>query len=377
MRKKIINIILGIFSLTGIIPLLNPPTASAQASVSFQVFYDQLSPFGTWVSYPGYGYVWVPGAGSGFRPYGTRGHWVYTDEGWTWVSDYSWGWATFHYGNWFYDNSYGWMWLPGYQWAPAWVTWGEYGGNYCWAPIGPNINIGIAFGTYRPPYNYWNFCPYGHITSVNLSHYYVTNIRNASVINHIAVINNVHRGSGSAFLRGPAPANVERYTHTPVRPLAIRSATGPGAANVGHGQLAIYRPAVQANHASARPSALRDIHAIRPVNRAPARPAQPAASVAHTTAVTHASVQNGTVAHTSRTPTNNYRSQTRPVNHTTMQQHPPVQQHYVQQHPIQPHPVQPHSMQAVRQSPPAAHPGMPVVRNQPPPPHEAPPHEHH
>src|ERR1044071_4342023 len=98
-----------------------------QATVSFQVFYDQLSPYGTWVNYQNYGYVWIPtDVPTGFRPYSTAGHWVYTDDGWTWVSDYTWGWAPFHYGNWFFDQTYGWMWVPDYEWAPAWVTWGEY-----------------------------------------------------------------------------------------------------------------------------------------------------------------------------------------------------------------------------------------------------------
>ncbi|MGC1389534.1 MAG: DUF6600 domain-containing protein [Bacteroidales bacterium] len=75
--------------------------ASAQQSnVSFQVFYDQLSPYGDWVNYPNWGYVWIPDAGPDFVPYSTNGHWILTDFGWTWMSDYSWGWAPFHYGGW-------------------------------------------------------------------------------------------------------------------------------------------------------------------------------------------------------------------------------------------------------------------------------------
>lgn len=267
MRSKIILIACGISLLTGIIPSPVQQTASAQVSVSFQAFYDQLSPFGTWVDYPGNGYVWVPNAGSGFRPYGSRGHWVYTEEGWAWVSNYSWGWAPFHYGNWFYDNSYGWMWTPGYRWAPAWVTWGEYGGNYCWAPIGPRVDIGVSFGSYRPPYNYWNFCPRNRINSVNVSNYYVTNIRNTTTINNITVINNVNRGGNAAYLRGPAPASVEKYTHSQVRPVTIQSSSRPGAASLQRGQLALYRPAVQSNNAAARPARIQNLNTIRPVNR--------------------------------------------------------------------------------------------------------------
>src|SRR5580693_6871383 len=135
MKKKIFVTVIHLALLSLLLTGFST-VAKAQVGVSFQVFYDQLSPYGSWISYPEYGYVWVPtGVPSGFRPYSTGGHWVYTPDGWTWVSDYSWGWAPFHYGNWFYDQNYGWMWLPDYDWAPAWVTWGEYGDNYCWAPI--------------------------------------------------------------------------------------------------------------------------------------------------------------------------------------------------------------------------------------------------
>jgi len=261
---------LGLALSTGLFPGIGQTTVNAQVNVSFQVFYDELSPYGNWVNYPDYGYVWVPSGGSNFRPYGTNGHWVYSDEGWTWVSRYEWGWAPFHYGNWFYDDSYGWMWAPGYQWAPAWVTWGEYRGNYCWAPVGPRVDIGVSFGSYRPPSNYWTFCPRERITSVNVSNYYVRNIHTTTVVNNITVINNVNRGGGGhAYLRGPEPTNVARYTHTAIRPVAIQASARPGAAHVQNGRLAIYRPAVQnSNNASARPSRVQDIHALRPVRGA-------------------------------------------------------------------------------------------------------------
>jgi len=74
--------------------------------VSYQTFYDELSPHGRWIDYPGVGYVWVPDAGPDFRPYSSNGHWVYSDNyEWMWVSDYDWGWAPFHYGRWGQDPS--------------------------------------------------------------------------------------------------------------------------------------------------------------------------------------------------------------------------------------------------------------------------------
>ncbi|MBN9380122.1 MAG: hypothetical protein J0H74_05125 [Chitinophagaceae bacterium] len=394
MKKHII--IAGIAILTTTLPSL-APHAHAQVNVSFQVFYDQLSPFGNWVSYPDYGYVWVPGAGAGFRPYGTRGHWVYTEVGWTWVSDYSWGWATFHYGNWFYDDVYGWIWVPGYEWAPAWVTWGEYGGNYCWAPIGPRVDIGVAFSTYRPPASYWVFCPRGRITNVNVSNYYVRNIHNTTVINNITVINNAGRGNGYAYFRGPRAANVERFTHTTVRPVAIRSAERPGTTAVRNGQLAIYRPSIQRSNASVRPTQVRDLHALRPVNNRPV------------TAAVRPGNMPGPQARPSGRPTQRtvqHPSQLNPVQHPAVQprqpvQHPvrqpvnrpfqqpmsrPVQQpaqHPVQQArptPFQPHPVERSPMQqrpnpGVRPMQPSP---RPMQRPVTPPPHQDQPHpEHH
>ena len=120
--------------------------SAQQPDVSFQVFYDQLSPYGQWIDYPNYGYVWIPDAGSDFAPYSTRGHWIITDYGFTWVSDYDWGWAPFHYGRWDYDNYYGWFWIPDNEWGPAWVSWRRADGYYGWEPMGPGISINISFG---------------------------------------------------------------------------------------------------------------------------------------------------------------------------------------------------------------------------------------
>ena len=375
-RLKRHIIMAGIVLITAVLPPL-AQKAHAQVSVSFQVFYDQLSPFGTWVSYPDYGYVWIPAAGAGFRPYGTRGHWVYTEDGWTWLSDYSWGWAPFHYGNWFYDDAYGWIWVPGYEWAPAWVTWGEYGGNYCWAPVGPRVDIGVAFSTYRPPARYWTFCPREHITSVNVSNYYVRNVHTTTVVNNITVINNVNRGNGHAYLRGPQPANVERFTHSTVRPMAVRSAERPGAASLHNGQVAIYRPTVQHNN-DARPTQVRDLHALRPVHQQQPQPAQHQAQPRTAPQQTHPAPQQAQ-------PTPQQRHAAPQQQHPTPQQHPAQPGSVPQQHPAQPrampqqHPVQPravpqqHPQQRPQQPRPMPRPVAPPHQN--PPPHD--PHDHH
>src|SRR5204863_8604644 len=103
-------LLVGLFS-----TLRNEASAQASLSVTYQTFYDDLSPYGEWIDNPEYGYVWSPDMGPDFRPYSSGGHWVWSDEyDWMWVSDYDWGWATFHYGRWFYDPYYGWLWLPGF-----------------------------------------------------------------------------------------------------------------------------------------------------------------------------------------------------------------------------------------------------------------------
>src|SRR5579883_3492159 len=65
---------------------------------STDVFYDRLSPYGTWMDEPTLGNVFIP-AQDGYVPYRT-GHWAYTDAGFVWVSTEPFAWATSHYGRW-------------------------------------------------------------------------------------------------------------------------------------------------------------------------------------------------------------------------------------------------------------------------------------
>ena len=86
----------GIF-LFGILLFNVQQRAHAQeVTVSYQSFYDELSPYGQWVSDPEYGNVWVPNEEPGYRPYASRGHWAMTENGNMWVSDVPWGWACYH-----------------------------------------------------------------------------------------------------------------------------------------------------------------------------------------------------------------------------------------------------------------------------------------
>ncbi|MEO6613014.1 MAG: DUF6600 domain-containing protein [Chitinophagaceae bacterium] len=216
--------------------------------VSYQTFYDQLSPYGQWVDYPNLGYVWVPDAGSDFRPYSTNGHWVWTDNyEWMWVSDYDWGWAPFHYGRWDNDPSYGWYWVPGYEWSPAWVAWRDGGDYYGWAPIRPGISISINFniGGYSPPYDFWCFAPRRYITSPRIYDYYLDRRQNVTIINQTNIIvNNFRYGSNYGFRSGPSRYEAERYVGR-INPVRFRASNMPGRTQFRNNEVSIYRPQVR------------------------------------------------------------------------------------------------------------------------------------
>ena len=216
--------------------------------VTYQDFYDDLSPYGRWVEYPGQGYVWVPDAEPDFQPYSTRGHWVWTDDyEWMWVSEYDWGWAPFHYGRWDYDNYYGWYWVPGYEWSPAWVAWRDGGDYYGWAPIRPGISISINFniGGYSPPYNFWCFAPRRYITSPRIYDYYLDRRQNVTIINQTTIIvNNFRYGGSYGFRSGPRRYDAEIYCGR-INPVRFRQMNTPGRTLYRNNEVGMYRPTVR------------------------------------------------------------------------------------------------------------------------------------
>jgi len=258
-----------------------PAPAPPPAEVSYQAFYDQLSPYGHWIDYPGYGYVWMPNVGPDFKPYSTNGYWVYTDMGWTWASNYNWGWAPFHYGRWFYEGGYGWMWIPGHEWAPAWVSWRTNTDYYGWAPLGPSVNVNVSMGAYNPPSNYWSFVPHQYIASPHINNYYVNEARNVTIINNTTVINNVTynnvnnttiNNNRNIYRSGPDPREVERASGSQLRPVEIRESNRPGE-QLNNNQYSLYRPQVNAAPQQAAgnqqqrvaPSRVESLRDIRPM----------------------------------------------------------------------------------------------------------------
>lgn len=205
-------------------------TPPDQAPASTQTFYDELSPYGQWVTMDGYGYVWIPSAGVGFTPYSTNGHWVYTTYGWTWVSDYSWGWAPFHYGRWQYNPEYGWFWIPDVVWGPAWVCWRHCDGYYGWAPLGWGMNITIGYyGDYGIPASWWVFCGDRYITDRHISRYYLPRAHCEYLYAHSTVVPVTHYDEVHhvAYAAGPGRAEVAAITHSNIRQIEVRPTTRP------------------------------------------------------------------------------------------------------------------------------------------------------
>jgi len=240
-------LVIGIFAITPI------KQASAQNfGVSFQVFYDELAPYGQWVQDYDYGYIWVPNVGPDFQPYGSNGYWTQTNYGNTWVSNYAWGWAPFHYGRWNYSNYYGWSWIPGYEWAPAWVNWRSGGGYYGWAPLGPSQGIHVSVNI---PDFYWVFMPSRYITNRNIDRYYVRHERRNQVYNNTTIINNTQIINNNYYVSGPTRSEMERATGRKVNVREVRGSDRPGTTRVSSRELSIYRPDIQQNtSSSARPS---------------------------------------------------------------------------------------------------------------------------
>ena len=214
--------------------------------ITYQQFYNDLSPYGNWTNYGNYGNVWIPNQ-QNFRPYYTNGQWVYTDYGWTWASNYNWGWAPFHYGRWIQDRSYGWMWIPGTEWAPAWVSWRSGGDYYGWAPLGPGMNA----GNYNGSYDDWTFVPRRYINSSQIDNYYINQSSNLRIINNTTIINNTnisnkHRRANTPYYNpGPSVREVERSTGSQIRRYNVVSSNKPEAPQINNNSIRVFRPTIK------------------------------------------------------------------------------------------------------------------------------------
>ncbi|WP_400262511.1 DUF6600 domain-containing protein [Sphingobacterium sp. SG20118] len=257
--KRIKHIKLIALTILSVLFFTNPNATFAQrgyndyqSDVSFQMFYDELAPYGDWVNDREHGYMWIPDVGPNFQPYSTNGYWTMTEYGNTWVSNYSWGWAPFHYGRWEYNNNYGWAWTPDYEWGPAWVNWRQGSGYYGWAPLGINISINL-------PMNLWVFVGSSNIYSNRLDRYYVHPRNYNNFYNKTTIINNTIIVNNRNYYGGPRRSDIERSTGKRVSVRNINNSGRAGTSRVTKNSIDMYRPNIDRNsRTDARPGRIAD-----------------------------------------------------------------------------------------------------------------------
>jgi len=212
-------------------------------------FYDYLSPFGMWVYYPPYGYVWIPrDTWYGWRPY-TYGRWVWTDYGWTWVSHFKWGWAPFHYGRWGWDRELGWFWMPDTVWGPGWVTWRRGDFYIGWAPLPPEarfvIGVGIRDLPFSIPPSHWIFVEGNYFLEPSLHRHIFPFERNITIINYTVIHTNIYVQNNRVINGGIDIDHIRRVTKQSVSKFELKDAKREGESRVEYGNLEIYRPTIK------------------------------------------------------------------------------------------------------------------------------------
>ena len=242
------------------------PKAQADTEVSLDLFYDNLSPHGSWIEVADYGYAFQPSvavSNSDWRPY-SDGYWAYTDLGWTWVSYEDFGWATYHYGRWANLDSFGWVWVPGYEWGPAWVSW-RTGGDYVgWAPLPPQRGEVVYEGTaitnqvdiqFGIGPLYYNFVDIRYIGEPVLRGRILPPARNVTIINNTVNVTNITYNNSVVHNYGPDYNRLNQYSTRPVQRLTIQRETAVGASltqgrkgnfnRVSGNQLTVVAPRIQ------------------------------------------------------------------------------------------------------------------------------------
>jgi hypothetical protein len=221
-------------------------------------FYDRLSPYGNWIDYNPYGYVWIPRhMRYGWRPY-SDGRWVWTDYGWTWIADQEWGDIPFHYGRWGWDNQIGWFWVPGTVWGPAWVTWRSNDQYMGWAPLPPGVEFGVGmdFNTraFDIPLHFWVFIQGRHFQDRYINPYVLPYERNQTIVNYTNITNNIYMRNDRIVNEGIGLDNVRHFTGRDVARYAVRDTRQPGRARIVGQEVQISRPAIRRKE-GARPKA--------------------------------------------------------------------------------------------------------------------------
>lgn len=243
--------------------------AQPAEAVTFQVFYDQLSPFGTWLKDPVNGYVWVPKVEKGFRPYYTNGSWKMTEYGSMWVSSYTWGWAPFHYGRWVFDSLYGWVWIPGLEWGPAWVVWRTNAEYYGWTPLTPGFNTNTSFSPdYYVPADWWVFVPSRYLLNSAFQKYVKSGAQNNIAMMKTAhVIKNTYTANNANYISGPRAQEYARASGQHVDIYMIKNAAKPGKTIVSQNEITLYKPAVKKWEGGKEPIPAKSVHAEHTIGK--------------------------------------------------------------------------------------------------------------
>jgi hypothetical protein len=206
------------------------PRPARALEVSFDFFYDSLSPHGEWLEVADYGYCWRPSnVEADWSPY-SDGYWSYTDAGWTWVSYENFGGIVYHYGRWVNVDDEGWCWVPDYEWGPAWVSWRRSDEHVGWAPLPPQaeyrrergISVWVDTEYDIGPSNY-SFCRVRDFGAPVLRSVLVRRSENVVIINKTVNITNITYNEDRAviFNGGPDYVEVNRYVERPIPALKL------------------------------------------------------------------------------------------------------------------------------------------------------------
>ncbi len=213
-----------------------PRPAEARSEISFDFFYDALSPHGEWIDVGDYGTCWRPrGVDADWRPY-SDGYWSYTDGGWTWVSYEEFGGIVYHYGRWVEVDDEGWCWVPDYEWAPAWVSWRSNDDYVGWAPLPPEARwerkVGFSVWVdshYDIGPSRFNFCRVRDFGAPYLRPVIVNRFENVTIIQRTVNVTNIsyyddYEGGGYGGLvhcGGPSFVVINSHVHRPIPALKL------------------------------------------------------------------------------------------------------------------------------------------------------------
>ncbi|MGB8166042.1 MAG: DUF6600 domain-containing protein, partial [Chthoniobacteraceae bacterium] len=218
-----------LLALAALLTLAAPRPARA-LEVSFDFFYDSLSPYGEWIEVGDYGYCWRPaGVDEDWTPY-SDGYWTYTDAGWTWVSYEEYGGIVYHYGRWTKIEDEGWCWIPDYEWGPAWVSWRRSDDYVGWAPLPAEarwrrdrgISVWADTSYDIGPASY-SFCRYHDFGAPVLRGVIIPRRENLVIINNTVNITNItyNTNAGCVFNGGLDYGYVNRFARRPIPALKL------------------------------------------------------------------------------------------------------------------------------------------------------------